>query len=114
MSDEDKVVYSTDPGPFCVSCGKLREECICDQEKDDDNPQGPVTIRVERSGRRGKTVTIVEGVRLPHTKLQKLTKALKRRCGSGGTVQNGNIEIQGDRRATLISELTERGYTVQA
>ena len=58
-------------------------------------------------------MTVVSGVLLDEDGLQKLATELKRRCGAGGTVKGGVIEIQGDHRDLLVTELTKRGYTVK-
>jgi translation initiation factor 1 len=78
-------------------------------------PQGDGIVRVSRDvkGRRGKTMTIVTGVLLDEQGLQKLATELKRKCGAGGTVKEGVIEIQGDHRDLVAVELTKRGYTVK-
>jgi len=70
-------------------------------------------VRREVKGRRGKTVTTIEGVPLPDDDLRTLGGELKRRCGTGGSVKEGVIEIQGDHRDTLIAELEDRGFTVK-
>jgi translation initiation factor 1 len=72
-----------------------------------------VRVRREVKGRRGKTVTTIEGILLADDDLRALGSKLKRRCGTGGSVRDGVIEIQGDHRDTLITELEDRGYTVK-
>lgn len=67
----------------------------------------------ETKGRKGKGVTLVSGLPLDGANLQILAKQLKQRCGSGGTVKDGIIEIQGDHRELLIAELTRQGYKVK-
>ena len=64
-------------------------------------------------GRRGKTVTTVTGVSLPPDELRTLAQELKRRCGTGGTLKDDVIEIQGDHRDVLVAELEERGFRVK-
>jgi len=78
-------------------------------------PQGDGIVRVSREtkGRKGKGVTLITGVLLDETGLQRLATELKRRCGAGGTVREGVIEIQGDHRDLLVAELAKRGYTVK-
>jgi len=78
-------------------------------------PSGDGTVRVSREtkGRKGKGVTLIAGVPLGAEALAALTKDLKQRCGSGGTVKDGMIEIQGDHRDRLIVELQSRGYRVK-
>jgi translation initiation factor 1 len=70
-------------------------------------------VRVGRStkGRKGKTVSTVTGV--PVDDRVELAAALKRKCGTGGALKDGVIEIQGDHRDVLVEELTSRGYTVK-
>jgi translation initiation factor 1 len=78
-------------------------------------PRGDGIVRVgrETKGRKGKGVTVVVGVPLASDALEELATRLKRRCGSGGTVHEGVIEIQGDHRDTLVAELGRLGYTVK-
>ena len=64
-------------------------------------------------GRKGKTVTSVTGVPLPPDELRDLARDLKRLCGTGGTLKDGVIEIQGDHRAALVEELERRGIRVK-
>ena len=75
---------------------------------------GRVKVRREVSGRRGKTVTTVSGVPLPDDGLKELAGRLKKRCGVGGSVKDGVIELQGDHRDTVIGMLRDAGYDVVA
>ncbi len=72
-------------------------------------------VRVERqvSGRGGKGVSVITGLPLPPSELEALAAELRKRCGSGGTVRNGSIEIQGDHRDRLVEELIRRGYSAK-
>ena len=72
--------------------------------------QQNVCIQSTRSGRQGKTVTVITGFQHPTKKLTKLLKQLKNKCGAGGTLKDGVIEIQGDRRKQLLELLTKEGY----
>jgi translation initiation factor 1 len=74
---------------------------------------GIVRVRRETQGRGGKTVTTVSGVGLPEAELRELAGELKRRCGSGGSVKDYVIEIQGDHRDAVVQELERRGLTVK-
>jgi translation initiation factor 1 len=74
---------------------------------------GIVRVRRETQGRGGKTVTSVSGVGLAEDALRELAGELKRLCGSGGTVKDYVIEIQGDHRDKLVAALEQRGYTVK-
>ena len=115
--DNSRLVYSTESGRICPSCKKPVAECTCKKKK----PKSPVKIkfdgiiRVQREvkGRKGKTVTTVSGFPMSANELKILATELKRRCGTGGSVKDGIIIIQGDHRSTLIAELTNRGYTAK-
>ena len=72
-----------------------------------------VRVRRETKGRGCKTVTAITGVPVGEGPLALLAAELKKRCGTGGTVKDGIIEIQGDHRDTLVAELSKRGYTVK-
>jgi translation initiation factor 1 len=74
---------------------------------------GIVRVRRETSGRGGKTVTTISGIPLASDQLSELASELKRACGTGGTVRDYVIEIQGDHRATIVAQLETRGYTVK-
>ncbi len=67
----------------------------------------------ETKGRGGKAVTLIKGVPLAGAELKALAKALKQKCGVGGALKDGVIEIQGDQRELIKSELENRGYTVK-
>jgi|SRR5690606_1959353 len=110
-----RLVYSTDSGRICPECRNPLAACRCQQlRRQEVRPgDGIVRLRRETKGRKGKGVTLVDGLPLPADELAKLAKVLKNRCGSGGTVRDGIIEIQGDHRATLQSFLQEAGYKVK-
>jgi translation initiation factor 1 len=109
-----KLVYATDAGRICPACSKPVAVCICRRQVSW-GPQGDGVVRVgrETKGRKGKGVTLVSGVSLPPDELKKLASELKQKCGSGGTVKDGIIEIQGDHRDGLIAALKAKGWTVK-
>ena len=78
-------------------------------------PSGDGVVRVgrETKGRKGKGVTVITGLPLADDELARLATRLKKRCGSGGTVRDGLIEIQGDHRDLLVTELDGLGYRVK-
>ena len=106
------LVYSTEHGRMCPGCGQPVDECICGEEL---APQGDGIVRVSREtkGRKGKGVTLITGVPLKSNELKALAKQLKQRCGTGGAVKDGVIEIQGDQRDLLVEELKKKGYQVK-
>ncbi len=111
----NRVVYSSSHGRMCPKCGKPKNHCICQQMKEASRPKGDGVVRVSRStkGRKGSGVSIITGLPLRDAELKKLAKTLKKKCGTGGTVKEGVIEIQGDHRDTLVAELQKLGYTAK-
>ena len=72
--------------------------------------QQNLRIQVSRKGRKGKTVTAITGWQMSEEKLQQILKDLKTRCGTGGTVKDETLEIQGDHGAKLLEILVKLGY----
>jgi translation initiation factor 1 len=114
-SERGGLVYSSQHGRMCPSCGKPVAQCACRKGKPAAAASGAAVVRVgrETKGRKGKGVTVVTGVPLAGDALEELGSQLKRLCGSGGTVRDGVIEIQGDHRDALVAELAKRGWTVK-
>lgn len=106
------LVYSTDNGRHCPECEQPIEACSCAQKA---APQGDGIARVRREskGRGGKTVTTISGLALPEAELKQLASALKQRCGCGGALKEGVIEIQGDKVELLLEELKKRDFNAK-
>lgn len=111
--EKTALVYSTEHGRMCPNCRNPVAKCVCTSNKPPSKSDGTVRIRLETKGRKGKGVTVIEGAPVAGAELDALGKALKQRCGSGGTVKDGNIEIQGDHRVIIIAELTRLGWKVK-
>ena len=109
----DRLVYTSHRGRICSSCGRPVARCTCTKNPRVESGDGVVRVRREVKGRRGKTVITISGLALPRDELHSLATELKRLCGSGGSAKDGVIEIQGDHRDVLVSELESRGYTVK-
>lgn len=107
------LVYSTDQGRLCPVCEKPRDQCQCKAVSGIRAGDGVVRVRREVAGRKGKAVTAVAGVPLDAKALLILAKELKMLCGSGGTLNDGVIEIQGDHVEKIMTRLRDRGYTVK-
>jgi translation initiation factor 1 len=112
-----RLVYSTETGRICTSCRKPVAECSCKKKKSKSQANiktdGKIRIQREVKGRKGKTVTTISGLQLDDDELKLLAAQLKRKCGTGGSVKNGTIIIQGDHRNALLSELKQQGYTAK-
>lgn len=121
----DRLVYSSEHGRVCPSCGRSETRCKCRgkgararikaREEAESAKASDGIVRVGRStkGRRGKIVSTVTGIPVDADELQTLAAELKRRCGTGGALKDGVIEIQGDHRDTLVEELEKRGFKVK-
>jgi len=108
--DENRTVYSTDPNfsRRCPRCGS--HPCRCPKPKSLPPAQQTALIQRESKGRGGKTVTVIRNLQLAEQDLIALVKLLKQACGSGGTIKEGNIEIQGDQREKVAVRLQSLGY----
>ena len=112
--NNSRLVYSTATGSICRLCQQPVSKCACKKKKSKSHAKIIIdgTIRVQREvkGRKGKTVTTVSGFQLDDDELKLLAAQLKRKCGTGGSVKDGIIIIQGDHRDALLSELKKQGY----
>jgi translation initiation factor 1 len=103
MNRNSRVVYSTTDGDL----RKARDPRLEERQAGADR----VKVRREVAGRRGKAVTTVSGVPVDDAGLKELAGKLKKRCGVGGSVKGGVIELQGDHRDVVIEMLKAEGYT---
>ena len=108
MTKSSLLVYSTDQGRIKPSTVKTKEERMSDIAGD-----GIVRIRREVSGRKGKGVTTISGLTLDEKSVKQLAKQLKQLCGTGGSIKNGVVEIQGDHREKIKAELEKLGHKVK-
>ncbi len=110
---EDRVVYSTESGSLAKA---MRSEKKGQRRPPKRRPpaapaKGGVRIHRESKGRGGKCVTLVVGLPLQETELKAMLKRLKSQLGTGGSVKQGCLEIQGDKRQRLLEILTKEGYS---
>lgn len=103
------LVYSTEHGTMCPECRQPQAACICKAAL----PTGDGIARLGRELRKGKAVIVITGLILDTAALTALGKQLKAQCGTGGTVKDGQIEIQGEHRDALMAELAKRGFKVK-
>lgn len=107
------LVYSTDNGRMCPDCRQPVDRCVCRQAAPVAVGDGTVRVAREKKGRGGKTVTLVRGLALESAALQAMARQLKAACGSGGTVADGVVEIQGDHVERVMVSLQGLGFTVK-
>ena len=113
FADLGGLVYSTDAGRMCPACREPVAQCTCKRNKALPTGDGIVRVSRETKGRGGKAVTLVKGVALDALALAALGKQLKTACGSGGTVKDGVIEVQGDHCDRVIELLKAQGMVVK-
>lgn len=109
------LVYSTDVGRVCPGCGQPVAQCVCKANKARPAGDGIVRVSRETAGRKGKGVTVIRGLPLDDVALTALAKQLKAACGSGGTLKDGVVEIQGDHadKVTVWLKARPEGWTVK-
>ena len=105
---KDRLVYSTEQGRICPGCSNPVKQCTCRKQT---SPSGNGNVRVSREtkGRKGKGVTLIKGLDMDSVTLASMGKKLKTMCGSGGTVKEGVIVIQGDHIERILDYLKEQG-----
>ena len=113
-----RLVYSTGPGRLCPECARPLADCRCRRSKPAQAAGAArATASCASAARprvaRARASPWSRDVPLAGAALDELATRLKKRCGSGGTVHEGAIEIQGDHRDTLVAELGKLGYTVK-
>jgi len=107
------LVYSTDQGRICPGCQRPQDECVCnDRSRPRTGASGDGTVIVSREtkGRKGAGVTLISGLPLADKALNALAKKLKARCGVGGSVKEGVIELQGEQRDRVVTLLEAEGH----
>ena len=107
------LVYSTDGGRMCPLCRHSLDKCVCGRKGPGSVSDGVVRISRETKGRNGKSVTVIRGLALAPAALTLLGKQLKAACGSGGTVKDGVVEVQGDHCERVMEILKGQGRTVR-
>lgn len=108
-----KIVYSTDQGQLCPGCRHPISQCVCKDTSGKPIVDGIVRLERQSKGRNGKPVVIIRGLPLSGPDLKKLAKELKAKCGVGGSIEDGLILIQGDKREVLKPLLENKGYKVK-
>jgi len=111
MSSNSRPVYSTDSGRLCPECHCSVDKCQCKAQRQQVvKGDGVVRVARETKGRAGKGVTLIKGLPLTEPELKAIATRMKQLCGTGGTIKDGVIEIQGDNRDKLLAWLLAEGY----
>jgi translation initiation factor 1 len=116
LKNNARLVYSTATAGKCPVCGWPQRDCQCSTKRAAHEPipaRLVAKLRLEKKGRGGKTVTVVYGLPQNAEFLKELAQELKRACGTGGTVVEGDIELQGDVRDRVRPLLAARGCVVK-
>ena len=109
-----RPVYSTERGSLCPKCGWPKSDCRCSTSFDETVPEKIVAkLRIEKSGRGGKTVTVIDGLPKNAAFLAARASELKKALGTGGAALESAVEIQGDRREAIRARLAAKGWTVK-
>lgn len=109
----NRLVYSTGQGRLCPGCEQPVDQCRCKSGNAVARGDGVVRVRREVAGRKGKAVTVVQGLPMDGLELLAMAKELKKLCGSGGTLKDGIIELQGEHLDKVMAHLAARGHTVK-
>jgi translation initiation factor 1 len=117
MADDNnaRAVYSTGVGRVCPDCGQPFDRCQGRHAPTDEPIPSRIVakLRMERTGRGGKTVTVIDGLPRNAAFLKELCQDLKRAAGSGGAVRDNGVELQGDLRDRVRDILVTRGFIVK-
>ena len=111
-----RTVYSTATGGICPKCGWPQRDCKCSSQFERDEPLPAkivAKLRMEKSGRGGKTVTVIYDLPNNQPFLKDLASELKKACGTGGAVAANTVEIQGDQRDRIRELLIKKGWVVK-
>ena len=112
-----RLVYTSHTGRVCPRCGWPATDCRCASQSAAGNEPVPERIvfklRIEKTGRGGKTVTVIDGLPRNASFAAALAQELKRGCGTGGALRDGAVELQGDLRDRARELLTRKGYIVK-
>ena len=110
---EENLVYSTEIGSICPKCNQLKDNCICNSSAHPYDNLKTVRVSQTNKGRKGKTVTLVKGMRMSLKDLKAFTGKLKKKTGTGGSLKDGVIVIQGGCKEKVSEILLKEGWDVR-
>jgi translation initiation factor 1 len=106
----NRGILSDEHKSLCPNCRRAARECVCPKGAPGAARLSAIRVGRETKGRAGKGVTTISGLPLSAADIDALAAQLKKRCGSGGTVRNGVIEVQGDHRDLIVAVLGQLGW----
>lgn len=107
------LVYSTESGRMCPACRQALARCVCPKAAPRPAGDGVARVSRETKGRGGKAVTVVKGLPLDDAALSACAKQLRAACGSGGTIKDGVVEVQGDHVERVLAWLQKEGLAAK-
>ena len=110
---DSSLVYSTETGATCPECEKSIDQCSCNPSRNPEDGSKTVRVSSTNKGRKGKIVTIIKGLRMNPSELKAYAGKLKKKTGTGGSLKDGVIEIQGDYRDKVGEILKKDGWEVR-
>ncbi len=115
IKDNGGFIFSTSDGELCSKCSKPINNCICRDLAASSIPEGDGVVKIKREtkGRKGSGVTLLTDICLNKPELKQLAKELKKKCGTGGSIKDGVIELQGDVRELVMTILHKKGFKVK-
>ena len=105
--------YSTEFGFICQDCEKPKDECTCNPSAYPRDGINTVIVFSTIKGRKGKTVTLIKGLRMKPSELKEYAGKLKKKTGTGGSLKDGVVEIQGDCRDKVVDILKNDGWDIK-
>ena len=110
---DSSLVYSSETGATCPKCEKSTDECSCNPSANPRDGLKAVRVSSTRIGRKGKTVTLIKGLKMNPSDLKAYAGKLKKKTGTGGSLRDGVIEIQGDYKDKVGELLRMDGWEVK-
>ena len=107
------LTYSTEFGSICQDCEKPKDECTCNTSANPRDGINALRVSSTNKGRKGKTVTLVKGLRMIPSELKRYAGKLKKKTGTGGSLKDGVKEIQGDYRDKVGDILKKDGWDIK-
>ena len=107
------LVYSSESGKVCSECEQLLSACSCNPSANPKDGLKTVRVSLTSKGRKGKSVTLIKGLRMNPSELKAYAGKLKKKTGTGGSLKDGVVEIQGDYREKVAEILTRDGWKIK-